>query len=164
MKKNMIGALLGASAAMISGAAAEEPATLADIAFLEGAWRGGEEYIFEEIWSGPAGGVMTGMARGYEGEALSVLEYIIVAETADRLEMRFKHFNADYSTWENNGPVTLMLTSAQEDDVTFSADPPSEKVKSIRYWKPSAQELRADIVVAEDGAEEKLSIFFEKRQ
>jgi len=148
--------------ALAQGGAEESASVWADVAFLQGAWRGGDGFVFEEIWSAPAGGVMTGMARGYDAQALRVLEYIIIAETGDGLEMRFKHFNADYSTWEDGGPVTLRLTEARAEDVTFSADPPSETVSSVRYWKPAPDRLQADVVVVEDGEEGGFSLSFVK--
>ena len=74
--------------------------TLDALAFMSGTWRGGEDFIFEETWSAPAAGVMAGMARGHKAGELRVLEYIIVSEEADSVVMRFKHFNADYSTWK----------------------------------------------------------------
>lgn len=161
--KIILSAILVLAAAAASPVLAdEEPTTLKDIAFLEGAWRGGDDFVFEEIWSEPGGGVMTGMARGHQSGELRVLEYIIVTETHSGLEMRFKHFNADYSTWEENGPVTLQLTNADPNDVTFTADPPSETVKSIRYWTPTADTLQADIVLVEDGEEGGFSLSFSR--
>lgn len=160
MKTYLTAAIAFACATIATAGAEDAPHTLDEIAFLEGTWRGGEGFVFEEIWSAPGGGVMTGMARGYEGETLRVLEYIVVAETSEGLEMRFKHFNADYSTWEDDGPVTLRLTAVTENDVTFSADPPSETVKSIRYWQPSEGTLQADVIVVEDDVEGGFSLKF----
>lgn len=160
--KIILSAILALAAAITSPALADEPPTLQEIAFLEGAWRGGDDFVFEEIWSEPGGGVMTGMARGFEKDELRVLEYIIIAETDDGLEMRFKHFYADYSTWEENGPIVLELTNVKPNDVTFTANPPSENVKSIRYWKPTADTLQADIVLIEDGEEGGFSLSFSK--
>ncbi len=153
---------LAFSAMLTIPAAAETPYSLADLAFLEGHWRGGEDFIFEETWNGAEGGVMTAMARGVSSGELKVLEYIVVTEEEDALVMRFKHFNGDYSTWEDGGPVTLMLTGAKENDVTFSADPPSETVKSIRYWMSDEDALQADIVVVEDGEEGGFSLVFDR--
>jgi len=133
-----------------------------DLAFLEGAWKGGEDFTFEEIWSGPEGGVMTAMARGVKSGTLAVLEYIVVSDEDAGLVMRFKHYNADFSTWEEAGPVTLVLTDASENDVTFTADPPSETVKSIRYWMPDENSLQADIVLIENGEEGGFSLLFER--
>lgn len=148
--------------AAVSPARSADAPSLADLAFLEGHWRGGEDLAFEEIWSAPAGGVMTAMARGHAGDALQVLEYIIAAENDDGVVMRFKHYNADFTTWEENGPVTLQLTSVSKNDVTFTADPPSETVKSIRYWTPAEDALQADVVLVEDGEEGGFSLTFSR--
>ena len=164
LKMQFMPALLSLAAyGLASGAAmAETPYSLDDLAFLEGHWRGGEDFIFEEIWNGAEGGVMTGMARGVSSGELKVLEYIVVSEEEDAVVMRFKHFNRDYSTWEDGGPVTLLLTDAKENDVTFSADPPSETVKSIRYWMPNDATLQADIVLVENGEEGGFTLVFNR--
>ena len=156
------GALIGAAPAPADQEAGVKPASLTDMAFLAGHWRGEEGLVFEEIWSAPEGGVMTGMARGVADGQLRVLEYIIVAEEEDGLVMRFKHFNADYSTWEEDGAVIeLWLTAKGENDVTFSADPPSQTVKSVRYWKPAEDRLQADVVLVNDGEEGGFTLKFE---
>ena len=156
------GVLAAAFAALASfGAAAQDAPTLDDLAFLEGGWRGGsEDFTFEETWLPADAGVMTAMARGVSGGELAVLEYILVTQDEDAVTMRFKHYNADFSTWEKDGPTTLTLTSVAENDVTFSADPPSETVKSIRYWMPEADVMQADIVLVEDGEEGGFSLTF----
>lgn len=160
--KTVFSSLAALGCALSSPAFAEQAFSLENVAFLEGAWRGGEGFVFEEIWTAPGGGVMTGMARGAEGDALRVLEYIVIAETDDGLVMRFKHFNADYSTWEEDGPVMLTLTRAAPDDVTFTADPPSNAVSAIRYWKPTPDTLQADVVLVEDGEEGGFSLSFSR--
>ena len=161
MRKLLLFAALAALAPHMPAQAGDHG--LEDVAFLTGAWRGGDNFIFEETWSSPAGGVMTGMARGHEDGTLRVLEYIVIAEEPDGVVMRFKHFNADYSTWEKDGAlVVLPMVSAKQNDVTFSADPPSETVKSIRYWMPDETTLQADVVVVEDGEEGGFSLVFSK--
>ena len=157
------GVLLGAAPAPDDQQAAAKSASLSKIAFLAGHWRGEEGLVFEEIWSAPEGGVMTAMARGVAEGQLRVLEYIIVTEEDDTLVMRFKHFNADYSTWEEDGAmIELWLTDHGENDVTFSADPPSETVKSVRYWKPAEDQLQADVVLTHEGGEDRFSLKFER--
>lgn len=152
--------MLGLAAAL-TDALAEEPPSLADLSFLEGSWRGGDDdFAFEEIWTAPAAGVITGMARGYAGSELRVLEYIVVAENDDGVVMRFKHYNADFWTREENGPVTLQLTAVSENDVMFTAEPPSETVKSIRYWTPAEDTLQADVVLVENGEQGGFSLTF----
>ena len=143
-------------------AQAETAHSLDELAFLEGHWRGGEDFIFEETWSSAEGGVMTAMARGVSSGELKVLEYIVTAQEGDAVIMRFKHFRHDYSTWEDGGPVVLTLTASAENDVTFTADPPSETVKSVRYWMTDADTLQADIVLIEDGEEGGFSLTFNR--
>ncbi|MEO1252187.1 MAG: DUF6265 family protein [Pseudomonadota bacterium] len=135
-----------------------------DLSFLKGAWKGGDgDFVFEEIWSAPEGGVMTGMARGVGDGTLRVLEYIVVAEENGGLVMRFKHFNADYSTWEDGAaPLELTLTALDGTDATFTADPPSHTVTSIRYWMPEAATLRVDVEQIENGETGGFSLTFAK--
>ncbi len=147
-----------------ASAAAETPYSLDDLAFLEGHWRGGDDFVFEETWNGAQGGVMTGMARGVSSGELKVLEYIVASQEEDAVVMRFKHFRRDFSTWEDGGPIVLMLSDAKENDVTFSADPPSETVKSIRYFMSDENTLQADIVLIEDGEEGGFSLVFERAE
>ena len=154
-------------AALLSFAAAraETAASLDDLSFLSGHWRGGAgEMTFEEIWSAPGGGVMTGMARGHTGQRLNVLEYIVVSEEDGRLLMRFKHFNADYSTWETDGPLELVLTRIATDDAIFEATRDDAEVASIRYWKPTEETLQADVVLIENGEEGGFTLNFSKAE
>ena len=135
-----------------------------DLSFLEGHWRGGDEnFAFEETWSAPEGGVMTGMARGVAGGKLRVLEYIVVSEETAGLVMRFKHFNADYSVWDGEDePLTLTLSDVDGTDAIFVSDPPTHTVKSIRYWMPDEATLRVDVEQIEDGEEGGFSLVFNR--
>ncbi len=161
LKRTLIKPLLAMLLAIPAPASAREPAALADLAFLEGAWRSGDgDFVFEEIWSGAEGGVMTAMARGVSGGNLQVLEYIVVAEEPDGVVMRFKHYNDDFTTWEADAPISLSLEAVAENDVTFIAGPASQEVKSIRYWMPEAGTLQADIVLLENGEEGGFSLTF----
>ena len=160
MRTTALAAIIGVFAATSAQA---DDYSLDDLRFLTGDWRGGEGFVFEETWSPPRAGVMTGMARGSTDDALRVLEYIVIAEEADAIVMRFKHFNADYSTWEEEGEmVTLYLTDVKDKDVTFTADPPSLTVSAIRYWMPDGDTLQADISQVENGEPGGLSLTFKR--
>lgn len=138
-------------------------AGLADVAFLEGAWRGDSEgLVFEEIWSGPEGDVMTGMARGVKNGRTTVLEYIILSERSDGLEMRFKHFRPDYTTWETDSPVVLKLTKVSPGDALFTALETEADVRSIRYFMLSEETLQADVVLAGEEAQSGFSLTFQR--
>ncbi len=136
---------------------------LEDLRFLEGHWRGGEGFVFEEIWSAPEGGVMTGMARGVASGELRFLEYILITDEDGALVMRFKHFNADYSNWEGEDePLTLTLTEIDGADATFTADPPTHTVKSIRYWTSGDDMLQVDVAQIENGEEGGFTLLFKR--
>ncbi|MEZ5891925.1 MAG: DUF6265 family protein [Parvularculaceae bacterium] len=168
MKIQKIGALtapfiLGVAALFPLTAHAQIQHSLSDLAFLEGHWRGENGLVFEETWSTAEGGVMTAMARGVSEGKLAVLEYVIVSEEDGALVMRFKHYGADYSAWEGDGePVTLTLTAAAPRDVTFSADPPSQHVKSVRYFMPDKKTMQADIDLVEEDGPRSFSLVFKR--
>jgi len=153
-----------AAAAALSAPAAVSAQSLENAAFLEGAWRGGgEDFVFEEIWSAPEGGVMTAMARGVSGGKLQVLEYVVLAEEADGLVMRFMHFRADYSTWEAPGEtIVLPLTDAAPEDLLFENDDPEAEVASIRYALKASGELQVDVALREDDGPGGFSLVFSR--
>lgn len=136
---------------------------LSDLAFLEGDWRGESDGLgFDETWSSPAAGVMTGMARGYREGQISVLEYIVVEEKDGAVLMRFMHFRPDYTTWETEGPVVLRLTQARKGDALFQSDDPQAEVQSVRYLSPSEGVLRTDVGLLADGKPGGFSLTFDK--
>lgn len=137
---------------------------LSDLAFLEGSWRGGDggAFVFEETWLPPAAGVMTGMARGYRGETLSVLEYIVIAEEAAGVVKRFKHYRADFTTWESDGPLTLRLDEAKPGDVLFRNVDPQAEVQTIRYVLGESGALTAEIGLLRDGAPGGFTLVFNR--
>lgn len=77
------------------------PATLADIAWLEGHWSGiGLGGLVEEVWSAPAGGSMMGMFRLLVDGAPVFYELELIVEDQGSLMLRVKHFNRDFTGWE----------------------------------------------------------------
>lgn len=151
--------------ALFSCNTASADPVLDDLAFLEGHWRsaGSPTSSFEEIWSAAEGGVMTGMARGLSKGNVSVLEYLVIAEDDVGVVMRFKHYNPDFTTWEEDGPVTLRLTALEGSDATFSATPPSETVKSIRYFIGDDGSLRSEVSTDDGTARNSFTLVFEKQ-
>lgn len=165
MTKRITGLAAALCACASFSAAAAQEASLDDLAFLEGHWRGGGDgFTFEETWHGAEAGVMTGMARGISDGEIRVLEYVIISEDADGLVLRYKHYTPDYSTWEQDGPIVLPLTAAGENDVTFSADPPSQSVKSIRFRMTDADTLQADVGLIQDGEKSGLTIVLQRAE
>jgi hypothetical protein len=115
-------ALLGGFGSVSAAAApaSAHAATLKDLAWLAGHWSAEGEGRVEEIWSEPVAGTMTGMFRLVTDKELRVLEYVVISEEKGGIFYRFKHFNADYSTWEKGSlPLVFRLEDAQEGRVVF---------------------------------------------
>lgn len=144
---------------------AETPndAGIGALGFLEGHWIGGSEtFMFEEVWTAPLGDTMTGIARGVRDGQTIVLEFIVIEQTNDGVVMRFKHFNPDYSTWEEDGPIELVMTQTAERDFIFKAEDPAAEVKSIRYFSSDDNALQVDVVSIENGKPDAFTLVFNK--
>ena len=76
-------------------------ATLQDITWLQGAWEGAAfGGISEELWSEPLAGSMMGVYRSVENGTVKFYEINSIVEVGGSLEIRLKHFNADFTGWE----------------------------------------------------------------
>jgi hypothetical protein len=115
-------------------------ASLADIAFLKGNWvsdRSG--FVIEESWTDPQAGVIVGMSRGVQNDAVRFLRFAVVEQAGDTVTMRFKRYNPDYSSWETDGPSVMRLTSATRDTIIFNATDPRSDVQRITYRVRNAE-------------------------
>lgn len=82
----------------------EQPpaATLDDAAMLVGNWAGtafGER--MEETWSAPSGGSMIGSFKLFDGDEPAMYEIMLLTVEDDTLSLKVKHFNADFTAWED---------------------------------------------------------------
>jgi hypothetical protein len=104
-----------------SAVAAGPPATLDQMKWLVGHWKGtGLGGISEEMWSEPAGGVMMGMYRLVINGKPSLYEFIHLAEENGSLVMKLKHFNADLTAWEEKERfVTFRLVRIGANEAHF---------------------------------------------
>jgi hypothetical protein len=120
--------LAGASAAnaqtfhaMRLGDRTSPPATLEVMSWLAGRWEGeGLGGYNEEIWSPPRGGVMTGMYRLLKNEKPVFYEFLMLVEEKGTIVLKLKHFNPDFSGWEEKaGFVDFPLVKVEERAVHF---------------------------------------------
>ncbi len=97
------------------------PATLTVMAWLAGAWIGeGLGGVSEEIWSEPRGGVMMGMYRSLKQDQPVFYEFLLLLEENGTIVMKLKHFNPDFSGWEDKtGFVSFRLVQVEERAVHF---------------------------------------------
>ena len=92
------------------------PATIDDMAWYAGAWRGaGLGGDNEEIWSAPKNGTMMGMYRLLEGERTVFYEFLTIVEDRNSLTLRLKHFHADLRGWEERDQSVQMPLVAKRD-------------------------------------------------
>lgn len=102
-----------------------------DLAWLAGQWVGEMgDGRFEEYWSEPRAGMMIGMFRlvGPDGKT-TILEFEQFIETADGLELRFRHFSSDLEPREEaKQPLTLRLHHLDDESVVF-VDPHPDSAK-----------------------------------
>ena len=76
-------------------------ATIGDMAWLAGHWRGeGLGGFVEEMWTPPRDGVMLGMFRLVRDGHPEFYELMAIVEEEQSLVLRVKHFNPDMTGWE----------------------------------------------------------------
>ena len=81
----------------------EQPGTarLADFQWLVGDWRGsGLGMQATESWTPAAAGTMVGTFRAMQKDKLVFSEFFMLKENNGALELRLKHFDADFTAWE----------------------------------------------------------------
>ncbi|MHC4976962.1 MAG: DUF6265 family protein [Planctomycetota bacterium] len=123
----LIIALLFGSMLTVAPGRADSPAvseySIDDLAFFAGHWKG-EMFggVGEEAWMAPDGGCMIGSYRLVSGDKMVFSEYFIIQETDEGIIFRFKHFNNDYTTWEDAKgvpPMTWKLVSLENNTARF---------------------------------------------
>ena len=101
---------------------ARPAATLDDVAWLVGNWSG-EAFgaSFEEHWNPPSAGSMIGFFKLLDGDDVSFYELLLLVEEEGSLALKVKHFNPDFSAWEEKEDyVTFRYIMSDGDAVHFS--------------------------------------------
>lgn len=127
------------------------PATLDVASWLVGSWTG-EAFgnSFEEVWNPPSGGSMVGMFKLLDGDEVSFYELVLLVEEEGSLSLKVKHFNADFTAWEEKADyVDFRYIKSEEDAIHFSG---------ISFYRISDDEIHAYLVLRSNGEihEEKL--------
>lgn len=115
-------------------------ATLDDIAWLEGHWKG-EAFggIIEEIWSPPAGGSMMCSFRLIIDGEVNFYEIVTITEENNSLMLRLKHFDNDLKGWEEKDEtVEFPLVKVSPGKIYFD---------SFTFEKKSEDEITIYVVV-----------------
>jgi hypothetical protein len=117
----MASTVLAAVALAAMQAPAAAPVSIDDAAWLAGRWVGeGLGGQVEETWAPPQGGQMVGHFRLTRAGAPVFYELMLIDVHAGGLRLRVKHFNPDFTGWEERGAShTFTPRSAAPGDLRF---------------------------------------------
>ncbi len=96
---------------------ARPAATLDDASWLVGSWTGTAfGQTFEQVWNAPSAGSMIGLFKLYDDDGVSFYELLQLTTQDDTLSLKVKHFNADFTAWEDKADyVDFRLVKIEED-------------------------------------------------
>jgi hypothetical protein len=129
--------LLAGSAAL--GQSRREPAraSVAQLGWLPGDWRGEAGAVaFEERWTPAGGGVMLGISRTLKGDRLVAFEFLRIVERDGGLVY--------IAQPEGRPPTEFVLTEVAPDSATFE-NPSHDFPKMIRYARRADGRLEARV-------------------
>ena len=97
-------------------------ASLADAGWLVGSWAGtafGQR--FEQVWSPPSAGSMVGTFKLIDGDTVSFYEILLLTVDDGTLSLKVKHFDPDFSAWEEKEEFTqFRLVKLGDAELHFS--------------------------------------------
>ena len=129
--------------------AAHPETPLWETAWLEGHWvtQFSDGTVAEEVWLAPEGKTMTGLFRLAGDKGFRVAELLIIDGSGEVPTLRFKHFNADYTSWERATAITLVLTKATTEKLVFTAvtDSIAGDVDRLVYTRKGSDTLTATV-------------------
>ncbi|GJM13957.1 MAG: hypothetical protein DHS20C12_23600 [Pseudohongiella sp.] len=101
--------------------AQEATVTIEDFGFLQGYWQGtGFGGQSEEIWMPAIDGRMFGIFKQSQDGDLVFTEFMEIVQTGDDFVLRLKHFNPDFTGWEEKDDnVSFNFTSVSESKAVF---------------------------------------------
>lgn len=97
------------------------PAALEDARWMVGSWAGtafGKR--FEETWNPASAGTMVGMFKLFDDDGVSMYELMAMTVEDGTLNLKIRHFGADFSAWEDKEEdVGLDLVRKEENALHF---------------------------------------------
>jgi len=100
---------------------ARPAATLGDAHWLVGSWTGtafGQQ--FEQTWNPPSADSMVGLFKLYGEDGVSFYELLLLTVEDGTLSLKVKHFNPDFSAWEEKADyVNFKLVRKEADALHF---------------------------------------------
>ena len=105
----------------VASSYADDKVTIDDFAFLAGYWQGeGFGGQSEEMWMPPSNGRMFGIFKQINDGELVFTEYLEISKQEDGWALRLKHFNPDFSGWEEKTDyVNFRFDSVSDNKAVF---------------------------------------------
>lgn len=134
----------------LSQSASIERATLSDLAFIAGQWRGElQGGITEENWSLAAGDSMMGVFRYVKNGKAVFYEMLLIETTSSGPVLRLKHFNPGLKGWEEKDEVhNYPLVELRKDRAVFER---SDKQSRLIFHRVSEAEMSIWLEQTKDG-------------
>lgn len=131
-------------------------ATLADVSWIVGHWRG-EAFggITEEIWSPPLGDSMMFVFKLVVDDKVQFYEVGGIRQVDKTLLLQLKHFNGDFKGWEEkNETIDFKLVKLEEDRIYFD---------DFTFEKIGDNEINIYVVISDkDGSNEEVKFNYKK--
>jgi Domain of unknown function (DUF6265) len=132
-------------------------ATLNDISWIEGHWRG-EAFggMAEEIWSPPLGNSMMGSFKLVVDNKVNFYEILTISEVEETLILRLKHFSEDLKGWEEKDEaVEFKLVKIEENKVYFNG---------LTFEKVNENELNIFVVISNENEKQEAMFAYKRFQ
>ena len=119
------------------------PGTLEDVSWMVGSWTGDAfGGTFEEVWNPASLGTMVGMFKVMSDGKVSFYELMLLTEEEGSLVLKVKHFNADFTAWEEKDDyIKFRLVSIESGAVHFSG---------LSFYSISENEIHTYIALHND--------------
>ena len=127
-------------AGMAAADAAPPTASIADLAWMTGAWEGpmGENAVLQETWLEPADDAMMAAVRLLEDGKTNMVELIVIEESEGTLIFRIQQWSKSYEP-RMPAPQKLVLAELGDNSVRFEAEEAGNAFRSLTYSRPSPE-------------------------
>lgn len=124
-------------------------AGVADLSWMTGTWAGpaGPDNTLEENWTMPADGSIGALVRMRGNGGTSMVELIVVEETADGLTLHLQQWSPGFEP-RTGSLQEMKLESIGERTVTFKATSPGG-LNSLTYSRPDDQTFTIRVETAD---------------
>jgi hypothetical protein len=122
------------------------PAKLDDFAWMVGEWTGklGEMSAYE-TWSAPRAGVMMGSFQLHAEGRSRVLEFMVLRQAGERIELRFRHFNDKLTAFEEKEKPLIVILDRHEGNSWSFRNPYGDRPTRVTIHRPEDDRMSVEV-------------------